>query len=84
MKHTTRLLLTILLVATAATSTPNPSRAGKGDAATNTSATIGGPAQEGAFGALCRIGLSYGWIIPPSGVHGIILSTCILALLYEA
>ncbi len=63
MKHTSKLLLIVALVATAASSVPVPSQARKSDLAPAASlqpTTAGAPTQERWWGAAAAIGCGFG------------------------
>jgi hypothetical protein len=84
MKHTTKILLILALVATAALSVPGPSYARKGGVARPPelrAGAVGGPTQESWWGAAARYGCRQGFRYVGTPAFAAYSSFCILALL---
>jgi hypothetical protein len=84
MKHTTKILLILALVATAGISVPGPSHAGKSVVARSPelrAGAVGGPTQESWWGAAARYGCRQGFRYIGTPAFAAYSSFCILALL---
>jgi len=84
MKHTTRILLIVTLVATAALSAPGSSHARRSDVARPPelrASAVGGPTQESWWGAAARYGCRQGFRYIGTPAFAAFSGFCILALL---